>query len=199
MKNYQILCGLLLILVIFVVLPNSTNKVFAQKTTTTKITVNKKIPVPKTWDYIFDKKKGYGFYVPTGSEAVAKKVKGVDFMVITTPAPTNIDIFVLAFKDKTLTKDDLLDYAVGFLEGLGQKVTPGNLTAESEDYAVADADTVHPELGKGKLRILVGTDITDNYIMIIGTDDKNFSANENTIDTIWGSFEMWSGGASGTN
>lgn len=197
MKNYKLLCSLLIALAIFAVLPNSTNEIFAQKTT--KITVNKNIPVPKDWDYIYDKKKGYGFYVPAGSDAIVKKVKGVDFMAITTPAPSDIDIFVLAFKDKTLTKDDLLDYAVGFLEGLGQEVTPGVLKAESEDYAVADALTVHPELAKGKLRILVGTDITDNYIMIIGTDEKNFKANENTIDAIWGSFEMWSGGASGVN
>ena len=35
--------------------------------------------------------------------------------------------------------------------------------------------------------------------MIIGTTVKNFDANEKTIDTIWGSFEMWSGGASGKN
>jgi hypothetical protein len=82
---------------------------------------------------------------------------------------------------------------------LGQAVTPGALRAEREDYAIADATTVHPELGKGKLRILVGTDITDNYIMILGASVKNFDANEKIIDTIWGSFEMWSGGASVKN
>lgn len=182
-------------------LPAFTNGIFAQKPTS-KIkakTVNKTIPVPKNWEYIFDKKKGYGFYVPAGSTLETNTYKGVNVAVLTTPAPTKIDIFVLAFKDKTLTKDDLLETAVLFLEELGQEVTPGELQAESEDYAIADATTVHPELGKGKLRILVGTDITDNYIMIIGTTVKNFDANEKTIDTIWGSFEMWSGGASGKN
>jgi hypothetical protein len=98
----------------------------------------------------------------------------------------------LAYKDKTLTKEDLLRDAVEFLEALGQKVTPGELKAESDEYAVADATTVHPERGKGKLRILVGTDVTDNYVMIIGTEEAKFAANESIIDSIWGSFEMWS-------
>ena len=194
---YSILSAALFVLI---ALPVFTSDALAQKTAApraTAKTVSKKNPVPKNWEYIFDKKKGYGFYVPVGTTLETSSYKGVNVAALTTPA--NIDIFVLAFKDKTLTKDDLLETAVLFLEELGQEVTPGALKAESEDYAVADAMTVHPQLGKGKLRILVGTDITDNYIMIIGANLKDFAANEKTIDTIWGSFEMWSGGASGNN
>ena len=77
---------------------------------------------------------------------------------------------------------------------MGQKVTPGKLKAESDEYAVADATTVLPNGSKGKIRILVGTDVTDNYVMIIGTEETKFAANESIIDQIWGSFEMWSGG-----
>ena len=199
MKNLPIISILSAVLFVLIALPVLTTDVYAQKPTTRAKTLSKTIPVPKNWDYIYDKKKGYGFYVPAGTTMESEAAKGVDVIVMTTPAPTKIDIFVLAYKDKTLTKEDLLNDAVAFLEELGQEVTPGALRAESEDYAVADATTVHPELGKGKLRILVGTDITDNYIMIIGTTVKNFDANEKTIDTIWGSFEMWSGGASGKN
>jgi len=185
----------LAVLFVLVAMPALTGDVFAQKTKAK--TLNRQNPVPKNWDYIYDKKKGYGFYVPAGTTMEGDSYKGVDVTALTTP--TKIDIFVLAFKDKTLTKDDLLETAVLFLEELGQEVTPGALKAESEDYAIADATTVHPELGKGRLRILVGTDITDNYIMIIGASVKDFAANEKIIDTIWGSFEMWSGGASGKN
>jgi hypothetical protein len=202
MKTNRLYSILFAILLILFALPALSTGVFAQKTTPAKATVKtvgKKIPVPKNWDYIYDKKKGYGFHVPAGSTLETESYKGVDVAALTTPAPTKIDIFVLAFKDKTFTKEDLLETAVLFLEEMGQEVTPGVLKAESEDYAVADAATVHPELGKGKLRILVGTDISDNYIMIIGTTVKNFDANEETIDAIWGSFEMWSGGASGKN
>ena len=43
----------------------------------------------------------------------------------------------------------------------------------------------------------MGIDVTDNYVMIVGTEEAKFAANEKIIDMIWGSFEMWSGGASG--
>ena len=159
-------------------------------------TANRKNPVPANWVYVYDENKGYGFSLPEGSRGEVEKIEGIDVMSATTPAPSEVDIFVLSYTDETLTKEDLLDDAVKFLEGLGQKVTPGKLNAESEEYAVADATSEHPTRGKGKLRILVGTDITDNYVMIIGTEEAKFAANESIIDAIWGSFEMWSGGGS---
>lgn len=153
-------------------------------------------PIPDDWIYIYDDKKGYGFSVPDGSTGESDSSDGVDFMGITTPAPSEIDIFVLSYKDSELSKEDLLNDAVKFLEGLGQKVTPGSLRAESDTFALADATTVLEDGRKGKLRILVGTDITDNYVMIIGCDPDKFASNEKIIDEIWGSFEIWSGGGS---
>ena len=155
----------------------------------------KKNPVPDSWVYVYDDQKGYGFSLPEGSTGEMEKLEGIDVMVATTPAPSEVDVFVLAYKDETLTKEDLLNDAVKFLEGMGQKVTPDKLHAESDEYAVADATTVLKSGEKGKIRILVGTDVTDNYVMIIGTDEAKFAANESIIDQIWGSFEMWSGGA----
>lgn len=157
-------------------------------------TASKANPVPDDWIYIYDENKGYGFSLPADSEGEDTSVDGVDVFVATTPSPSEIDVFVLAYKDQDKTKEDLLNDAVAFLEELGQKVTPGELKAGSDEYAVADATTIHPSRGKGKLRILVGTDITDNYVMIIGVEEARFAANESIIDAIWGSFEMWSGG-----
>ncbi len=157
-------------------------------------TASRANPVPEDWIYIYDETKGYGFSLPDGSEGEDTSIDGVDVFMAATPSPSEIDVFVLAYKDTTRSKEDLLDDAVAFLEELGQKVTPGDLKAGSEEYAVADATTVHPSRGKGKLRILVGTDITDNYVMIIGVEEARFAANESIIDAIWGSFEMWSGG-----
>jgi hypothetical protein len=157
----------------------------------------KKVPVPKDWVYMYESKKGYGFYLPAGSVGGFEKVKGIDLFTAVTPAPSEISVIVLAYKDKKLTKDDLLDDAVDFLEGMGETVEAGELTAESEDYALADAITTDANGVKSKVRILVGTDITDNYVMIVGTDASKFESNKNIIDLIWGSFEMWSGGASG--
>jgi hypothetical protein len=45
--------------------------------------------------------------------------------------------------------------------------------------------------------VLVATDVTDNYILLVGSPESEFAANEAKIDTIWGSFDMLSGGASG--
>ena len=95
-----------------------------------------------------------------------------------------------------MSKEDLLDVAVKFLEGMGEKVAPGKLAAESDDYSLAEATTAAADGKKSKCKILVGTDVTDNYVMIVGADDAKFAANEKVIDEIWGSFEMWSGGAS---
>jgi hypothetical protein len=55
---------------------------------------------------------------------------------------------------------------------------------------------------KGKVtkgKVLVGTDVTDNYVMLLGADESEFTANEKIIDGIWGSFTMASGGASGSS
>lgn len=193
MKKYLILNGIVSVLVMTLMFTAFLPEAKAQRPTTgTAKTANKTNPVPKDWIYVYEKKKGYGFYVPKGTTGGLQTIGKLDLTVLKTPDPLGIDIFVLAYKDKTLTKEDLLNDALEFLEGLGQKVTPGEFKGESDEYAVVDADTVHPTLGKGKLRILVGTDVTDNYIMIIGANDKDFNANEATIDAIWGSFEMWS-------
>jgi hypothetical protein len=153
-------------------------------------------PVPGSWLYVYDATKGYGFYVPEGTTGGSETVDGVDTFVASTPAPSEIGVVVIAFKDKTMTKDDLLNLGVKFLEEMGETVTPGKLTGESDDYAVADVTTTSKDGAKGKGKILVGTDVTDNYVMLVGVDESKFAANEKIIDEIWGSFEMWSGGAS---
>lgn len=159
----------------------------------------KKIEVPKDWLFVYDEAKGYSFYVPEGSAGSSETVEGIETFVAVTPAPSEVTVYVLAYKDKKLTKEDLLDDAVKFLEGMGEKVTPGKLTAESDDYSLADASTTSAENVKSKYKILVGTDVSDNYVMIVGTEESKFAANEKIIDEIWGSFEMWSGGASGAD
>lgn len=156
-------------------------------------------PVPDSWIDIYDEQKGYSFSVPEGTTGGSDSKEGIDVYVAKTPAPSEIGVIVLSFKDKTLSKDDLLDTAKTFIEEMSEgkeTVTMGALKAESEDYSIADAATKAD--GKpNKARILVGTDVTDNYIMILMCEDaEKFAANEKVIDEIWGSFEMWSGGTS---
>lgn len=159
-------------------------------------TASKKVPVPQNWIYTYDESKGYGFYLPEGSKGGAQNVEGIDLFMATTPAPAEVAVIVLAYKDKTRTKEDLLNDAEKFLQGMGETVQVGTLHGESDDYAVAEATTTDANGKKSKLKVLVGTDVTDNYVLIVGADEDKYAANLEIIDAIWGSFEMWSGGAS---
>ena len=160
-------------------------------------TAGKNVPIPDNWVYVYDQAKGYGFSVPEGTTGGSETQEGVDTYVANTPAPSEIGVVVISFKDKEMTKENLLDVAVKFLEGMGEKVQPGKLAAESDDYSLAEATTTSADGKKSKCKILVGTDVTDNYVMVVGAADDKFTANEKVIDEIWGSFEMWSGGAGG--
>ena len=159
----------------------------------------KKVELPEDWIYLADEGKGYGFWVPDGSLGDVASVDGVDTFVAQTPSPTDVAVIVLTFRDKTLTKDDLLKTAVQTLENMGHTVTPGALTEINEDYDIAEASSVNSEGQKGKMKILVGTDVTDNYVMVVYSPEDKYQANLEVIDTIWGNFEMYSGGASGTS
>ena len=77
-------------------------------------TAKKDNPVPEDWIYIYDDSKGYGFSVPDGTTGESESNDGVDFMGMTTP--TEIDIFVLAYKNKELSKEDFLMMPLHFLK-----------------------------------------------------------------------------------
>ncbi len=147
--------------------------------------------VPDEWVYFADEVRGYGFWLPKGSESGNDSTDGIDTFVGETP--DKISIIVWAFKDKSMTKEDLLDFAEKALGNMGETITVGKLTGESDLYAVADADSVSKEGGeKSKLKILVATDVTDNYVMIVRSDAATYDAKKATMDMIWGNFEMYS-------
>ena len=157
--------------------------------------VAKNVEIPKDWIDIYDSSKGYSFSVPEGTTGGSSSADGVDVFAANTPAPSEIRVMVVTYKNEKLTKEDLLNDAVKILDSMGEKVTAGKLTSESDVYSLAEANSTG-DGAKSKYKILVGTDVTDNYVMIVGTDEAKFAANEKVIDEIWGSFEIWSGGAS---
>ena len=157
-------------------------------------------PVPSDWVRMYNDAKGYEFYVPAGTKDQSQNVEGVDVYLANVPAPYDIGVVVVAFKDKTLTKDDLLKRAENILKSMGEKDIKIDAAKElSDDYSLANCSSVDEKGKTTKAKILVGTDVTDNYIILVGTDADKFGANEKTIDEIWGSFGMYSGGASGNN
>ena len=153
----------------------------------------KENPVPDDWVYVYDENKGYGFSVPEGTTGGSESQDGVDTYYATTPAPSEISVVVIAFKDRRMNKKDLLDVGENFLKEMGETVTTGELVSEDDVFSVADVMTVSSDGSKGKGVIMVGTDITDNYVMVVGMDESKYAANAKIIDEIWGSFEIWSG------
>lgn len=157
-------------------------------------------PVPADWIRMYDDAKGYEFMVPKGTEHKSETVEGVDVYMASVPAPYEIGVMVVAFKDKTLTKDDLLKRAENILKSLDEKDIKIEPAKElSDDYSLATFTSTGKDGKAGKGKILVATDVTDNYILLVGGDADKFAANEKTIDEIWGSFGMYSGGSSGNS
>jgi hypothetical protein len=178
-------------------LADSSPKTDAEKKT---VPSAKKVEVPANWVTLYDEVKGYEFEIPDGSKTTEQTIEGVDIYTVDTPAPSSVQALVMAYQNKELTKDDLLEDAGKVLEALGCKdIKLGTLTELSDDYDLAEATFIDPDGKKSKVKILVATDVTDNYIMIVGSDEDKFKENEKIIDAIWGSFSMYSGGASGAS
>jgi len=168
--------------------------------TTKKLPESKVNPVPADWITMADEVRGYEFKVPQGTEHKTDTVNGVDVYAANVPAPYDINVLIFAFKDKTLTKDDLMKKVEGVLTSMGEKdVKVTDIKELSDDYSLASISSVDEKGKTTKGKVLVGTDVTDNYIVMVGTEENKFTANEKTIDEIWGSFGMYSGGASGNN
>ncbi|MBL8207436.1 MAG: hypothetical protein JNM09_24600 [Blastocatellia bacterium] len=159
---------------------------------------SKVVPAPDDWVTMIDKKKGYSFQVPKGTEFFNNKANGTDVFMGFTPEPTVVGVMVMAFNDPKLTKDDLINFATGALEGLkATKIKISDLVELSNDYSLGTYNALSKDGTPVKGKVLVATDVTDNYVMIVGTQASEFKASEEIIDEIWGSFSMQSGGASG--
>jgi hypothetical protein len=157
-------------------------------------------PVPADWIRMHNDVKGYEFQVPQGTKDAQDTKDGVDVYMANVPAPYDIGVMVVAFKDKTLSKEDLLKRAENVLTSFGEKDIKFEPTKElSDDYSLVTFTSTGSDGKPGKGKILVATDVTDNYIMFVGGDADKFAANEKTIDEIWGSFGMYSGGYTGNS
>jgi len=157
-------------------------------------------PVPADWLRMYDDVKGYEFMVPQGTTHKSETVDGVDVYMAGVPAPYDLGVMVVAFKDAKLTKDDLIKRAENILKNLEEKDIKMDPPKElNDDYTLVTFTSTGKDGKAGKGKILVATDVTDNYIMFVGGDADKFAANEKTIDEIWGSFGMYSGGSSGNS
>jgi len=151
-------------------------------------------PVPADWVRIHDDRKGYEFMVPQGTRDTQDTRNGVDVYLANVPPPYEIRVMVVAFKDKSLSKEDLIERAENILRAFGEKDIKMEPAKElSDDYSLLTFTSTGKDGKAGKGKILVATDVTDNYIMFVSGDAEKFAANEKTIDGIWGSFGMYAG------
>jgi hypothetical protein len=205
MKNMRAFFGCLTASAVIVLGCTMTTTLSAKAATSAAITqqnktvpTSKVVPVPDNWVAMSDSKKGYSFEVPEGTEYSTDKSNGIDVFIAGTPEPSAVGILVMAFKDPSLSKADLVKVAMGGLEGLGAKnIKVGSLTELSPDYSLGSYTAINGEGKPVRGKVLVATDKTDNYVMMVGSEESEYKANEKIIDAIWGSFSMRSGGASG--
>jgi len=205
MKNMRTVIGCLTASAAIVLGCTMTTTLSAKAATSAAITQQKKsvpsakvVPVPDDWVTMSDDKKGYSFEVPDGTEYTKERSNGIDVFIAGTPEPSAVGVLVMAFKDPALSKADLVKVAMGGLEGLGAKnIKVGNLTELSPDYSLGSYTAINGEGKPVRGKVLVAIDKTDNYVMLVGSEESDYKANEKIIDAIWGSFSMRSGGASG--
>jgi hypothetical protein len=158
-------------------------------------------PVPTDWIELTDDVRGFSFSVPKGSTGAAQDKGGVGVFLAVLPKPSDkVGTMVIAYKDAKKSLDDLEKDAEGVISKVFEEanVKEGKKTDITDDYRLVEFTSEDAkDHTKSHWKALLATDVTDNYIMVIGTPEADFKANEPTIDTMWGSFDMFSGGHSG--
>jgi hypothetical protein len=162
-----------------------------------KKTVPGALTVPADWDYYADEQTGYEFKMPKNATFKDASEAGFDVYDFTSG---DILSEIIVFNNKTLTKDDLFKMANDFSKEAGEKdFVVTNKRELNADYSTADYTVTDKNGKKRQGKMLVATDITDNFVFFVETDADKFAANSKTIDEILGSFSMYSGGASGNS
>ena len=158
-------------------------------------------PVPTDWTELTDEGRGFSFSVPAGSTGKGENKGGVGVFIGLLPKPSDkVLTMVIAYKDAKKTMDDLEKQSAELIDKVFEEVNATKVSSKnlSDDYRLVEMTSEDAkDKTKSHWKALLATDVTDNYIMIVGTPETAFKANEATIDELWGSFDMFSGGASG--
>ena len=174
-----------------------------KKSAKKKVTEDESNPLPDSWIRVFDDKLGYEFKVPAGTPKMKLSMsndKKTAYYTTQTPKPHQIDLALAIFKDPSLNKDQVEAKTKKLLQDFGDlDVKIGNAVDMGHDYSLADFTSRMQAGKKNKGVVLVALDKTDNYVFYVSCEAADYEENKATIDHIWKSFEMDSGGASGTD
>lgn len=151
----------------------------------------KKLPVPSDWEPIEHKTKQFGFMLPAGSTTEETNDSGIEMFRADLPDPYTVEVWVVTYRDKTLTKDDLWVDAEAVIKNnlKGTGIQMGNVVDLDSAFAVRDVSWTENNPIKGT--VLIGTDVNDNYIMVASCLDADYAKNQETIDMIWQSFYLF--------
>jgi hypothetical protein len=148
-------------------------------------------PAPADWDTYTDAERGYRFKVPKGTRTDSRAVAGFDRLIASVPDPQRVAVLVVAFRESRFSKEELLEAAKRTLEKLGENNIKVDLrTKLSDDFELVEITSTAGNGLVTKLKALLATNATDNYVMLLGSPEPSFKADEQTIDIIWGSFVM---------
>lgn len=157
-----------------------------------ELPADKRVAIPKDWITFYDEAKGYEFSVPKGAATEFESSNGLDYFEAKLPAPSKVEVYVFSYNDKTLSKEDLIEDAVAFLKNGGEKNIMMTKPQEmNEQYALVDISSTDDKGVKLKYKLLVATDVTDNYLLYVSVPEGEYKANEELIDKIWSSFGMY--------
>ncbi|MBK8936841.1 MAG: hypothetical protein IPM79_04110 [Polyangiaceae bacterium] len=151
----------------------------------------KRLAVPEAWENFEHATKQFGFWLPQGSATEDLTDNGLDIFRAELPKPTNVEAWIYAYRDKTLTKADLwVDAEAAIKDHLkGTSIQMGPPEDLDEMFAVREATWTENNPVKGV--VFVGTDVNDNYVMIVSSLASEYDANRDVIDQVWTNFYLF--------
>ena len=159
----------------------------------TSLPLAKQQPVPKEWIELKDESKGFDFSVPAGTKGAQQDANGTLVYMAMVPPPMKIGIVVLASsKPIKALADDADDIIAKVFEETNVKVV-GTTNAIADGFQLIEftSQDTKDATSKSHWKALMATNGPDSsYIMIVGSPETEFKANEPTIDEVWGSFDM---------
>ena len=155
------------------------------------IPAGKAAPVPTEWTTYTDEEKRYQLRLPKGALTDSRVVDGFDRFIASVPEPRKEAVMIVTFRESRFSKDELLEAAKRTLEKVGeQNIKIDSRIKINDDFELVNVSSAASGGPVTHLKLLLGTNDTNNYIVIIGSVEPYFKADEREIDSIWGSFVM---------
>ena len=171
-------------------------KAIAKKAPLDKVATSAKKELPSEWEERDHTEKGFSFWVPKGVKESQATKEGVDVYIAQLPAPHDkVGVFVVAFKDPAKKFPEMTAMTEKILKDMDSPTDYKLVkTEEVNDAYQVLTITYKDKDGKANyVQALLALDVTDRYIMMVGTDGDP-KPEEETIDTILANFEMYASG-----